>query len=134
MEKDVQFQLTIVDNTHEVMRDWSNEPGVHQQYAKAGQWTQIFFSLRNLGTKHLLVKDEYSTEYLAVKMQYADYSLTDAYAYDFYLDNLDVVPASMYPEIDTTYTMSDETLDQGWENMVMDEGWQGASAIYNYED
>ena len=133
MEKDVEFQLVIVDNTHAEMRDWNNNEGPHRQFAKAGQWTQIFFSLRNLGTKHKIVKDEFSSEYMAIKMQYADFDMENAYSYHFYLDNLDVVPASTYPEIDCTYTMSDEKLDQGWENMSVDIGWQGANTIYDYE-
>ncbi len=134
MEKDVEFQLVIVDNTHAEMRDWNNNEGPHRQFAKAGQWTQIFFSLRNLGTKHKIVKDEFSSEYMAIKMQYADFDMENAYSYHFYLDNLDVVPASTYPEIDTTYTMTDENLDLGWENMIQDIGWQGAYTIYDYEN
>ena len=134
MEKDIEFQLVIVDSTHAEMRDWSYNEGPHRQFAKAGQWTQLFFSLRNLGTKHKIVKDELSAEYMAIKMQYADYDTENTYSFHFYLDNLDVVPASTYPEIDCTYTMSDEKLDQGWENMIMDIGWQGANTIYDYEN
>ena len=134
MPKDIEFQLAIVDNNHAIMTDWSPADGPHRQFAKAGQWTQIFFSLRALGTKHKLVNDEHHKEYLFVKMQYADYNLTTAYTYDFYLDNLDIVPASTYPEIDCTYTFSDETLDQGWENMSTDIGWQGVATTFNYDE
>ena len=134
MEKPIEFQLAIMDNTHEIMTDWNPADGPHRQFAKPGEWTQIFFSLRAMGTKHRLTNNEFSTEYLSIKMQYEDYSLDTAYTYDFYLDNLDVVPASTYPEIDTAYTMSDETLEDGWENMIMDIGWQGASTIYNYDE
>ena len=135
MEKDIEFQLVINDATHTVMTDWTGEEGnFRRQFAKAGEWTQIFFSLRRMGTTHKLINNQYSTETLFIKFQYAGFSTTENYQFDFYLDDLDVVPASTYPDIDTTYTFTNETLEQGWENMVQDTGWQGASTIYEYEN
>ena len=77
MEKPIEFQLAIMDNTHEIMTDWNPADGPHRQFAQPGQWTQIFFSLRAMGTKHRLTNSETSTEYLSVKMQYEDYNLTE---------------------------------------------------------
>ena len=135
MEQDVEFQLTVNDHTFPVMLDWTGEEGnFRRQFAKAGEWTQIFFSLRRMGTTHKLVTDMYSTESVCIKFQYAGYSTTQEYEMEFYLDNLDVVPASMYPDVDTTYTQTNETLEQGWENMPQDTGWQGASTIYVYDE
>ena len=135
MDQDIEFQLVINDSTRPVMTDWTRVEGeFRRQFAKAGEWTQIFFSLRRLGTTHRLINNQYSAENLFVKMQYSGFSLTQNYQFEFYLDGLDVVPGENYPEIDTTYTFSDETLAQGWENMMQDTGWQGASTIYNHEE
>ncbi len=135
MDQDIEFQLVVNDATFPVMLDWTGiEGSFRRQYAKAGEWTQIFFSLRRMGTTHKLVTDSYSTESLSMKVQYCGYSMTESYQFDFYMDDLDVVPGDMYPEVDTTYTASNETMDQGWENMSLDTGWQGASTIYVYDE
>lgn len=135
MEQDIEFQLVVNDHTQPVMTDWTGEEGhFRRQFAKAGEWTQLFFSLRRMGTTHKLVHDQLNTETLNIKFRYNGYSTTQTYQFDFYLDNLDVVPADMYPEVDTTYTHSKESVDQGWENIPQDTGWQGASTIYVYDN
>lgn len=135
MDQDIEFQLVINDHTHAVMTDWTGEEGnFRRQFAKAGEWTQIFFSLRRMGTTHKLINNQFNTETLFVKFRYNGFSLTENYTFDFYLDDLDIVPAETYPDIDTTYTFSNETLEQGWENMVQDTGWQGATTVYVYDD
>ena len=135
MDHDIEFQLTVNDHTYPVMTDWTREEGhFRRQFAKAGEWTQIFFSLRRMGTVHKLVNNQYSTEQVNIKVQYSNFNKDTTYQFEFYLDHLDVVPASMYPEVDTTFTASNETLEQGWENMMQDTGWQGATTIYSYEE
>ena len=127
MEQDIEFQLVVNDHTQPVMTDWTGEEGnFRRQFAKAGEWTQLFFSLRRMGTTHKLVHDQLNTESLSIKFRYNGYSTTQTYQFDFYLDNLDVVPADMYPDVDTTYTHSKESVDQGWENIPQDTGWQVA--------
>ena len=134
MEHDIEFQLSVNDHSYPVMTDWTREEGhFRRQFAKAGEWTQIFFSLRRMGTTHKLVNNQYSTEQLNIKVQYSQFSTTTNYQFEFYLDHLDVVPASAYPDVDTTFTASNETLEQGWENIMQDTAWQGASTIYSYE-
>lgn len=135
MDQDIEFQLVVNDQTHPVMTDWTGEEGHYRrQFAKAGQWTQIFFSLRRMGTTHKLVNNQFSTETLNIKFRYVGFSTTQTYQFEFYLDDLDVVPGETYPEIDTTNTATNETLEQGWENMSQDTGWQGAITIYDYEN
>ena len=86
MEQDIEFQLTVNDKTFPVMLDWTGEEGnFRRQFAKAGEWTQIFFSLRRMGTTHKLVTDMYSTESLCIKFQYVGYSTTQEYEMEFYL-------------------------------------------------
>ena len=88
MEHDIEFQLSVNDHTFPVMVDWTGEEGhFRRQFAKAGEWTQIFFSLRRIGTTHKLVNNAYSTETLNIKMQYTNFSTTTAYQFDFYLDD-----------------------------------------------
>ncbi len=133
MPKDIEFQLRICDTTAGTNLDWQTVDGPHKQFAKAGEWTQIFFSLRKMGTTNRLTKTKYNEDFMSLKFRYEDYSTTDAYSMDFYIDNIDVVPASMYPDIDTKYVLSNETIDQGWENMTFDSGWQGVYTEYDYE-
>lgn len=132
-EKPIEFQLRICDPNAGTNLDWNTIDGPHKQTAQPGQWTQIFFSLRKLGTKNKLTTSKFTTDLLLLKFRYEDYSTTDNYSFDFYMDGIDVVPATMYPEIDTKYVLSDESIEQGWENMKMDSGWQGVYTEYDYE-
>ncbi len=133
MEKDIEFQLRVVNEEAGIDTDWNTTDGPHRQFAKAGEWTQIFFSLRKIGVTKKVTNTQYVQDYVMLKFRYEDYSTTDAYAMDFYMDDIDVVDGSMYPEIDTKYILSNETLEQGWENMKMDKGWQGVYTEYDYE-
>lgn len=133
-ELPIEFQLRIVDETAGTNLDWNAADGPHKQRAEPGQWTQIFFSLRKLGTTNRLTADKYSNDMISLKFRYDGYNTEQAYSFDFYMDDIDVVDASMYPDIDTKYVLSNETLDQGWENMSKDIGWQGVYCEYDYEN
>ena len=133
MDQDIEFQLRIVDAQAGTNLDWQTVDGPHKQRAAAGQWTQLFFSLRKMGTTHRLTASKYSNDMISLKFRYDGYSTTETYSFDFYIDDVDVVDASMYPEIDTKFVLSNETIEQGWENMSMDTGWQGVYTEYDYE-
>ena len=132
-EKAVEFQLRIADPISGVDVDWSPMDGPNKQIAQPGQWTQVFFPLRKLGLTKPVTSSQFVSCAVNVKVRYEAYSTTDSYTYNFYVDGLDVVDASEYPEIDNTYILSDESLEQGWENMAQDTGWQGVYTEYNYE-
>lgn len=134
MDLPIEFQLRIVDETAHTNLDWNGADGPHKQRAEPGQWTQLFFSLRKLGTTNRLTANKYSNDMISLKFRYDGYNTEVAYSFDFYMDNIDVVDASMYPHIDTKYVLSNETLDQGWENMSKDIGWQGVYCEYDYEN
>ena len=129
----IEFQFYVVDSVGGVTRDWNTADGPHKQIAQPGQWTQLFFSMRKLGVTSRLTKNQYTTDTLKLKFRYDGYNTEESYAMDFYMDDLDVVDASMYPQIDTKYIMSNESLEQGWENMLMDTGWQGVYTEYDYD-
>jgi len=133
MDQDIEFQLRIVDAMAGTNLDWQTVDGPHKQRAAAGQWTQLFFSLRKMGTTHRLTASKYTNDMISLKFRYDGYSTTETYSFDFYIDDIDVVDASMYPEIDTKFVLSNETIEQGWENMKMDTGWQGVYTEYDYE-
>lgn len=133
-ELPVEFQFRLVDETSGANIDWSGTPGANSQKAEPGQWTQCFFPLRKIGgTTNRLTGNKYSNDMLSLKFRYDGYSTTESYSFDFYMDNIDVVDASVYPEIDTKNVRSNETIEQGWENVSQDIGWQGVYTEYDYE-
>ena len=133
-EKAVEFQLRIADPISGIDIDWSTVDGPNKQIAQPGQWTQLFFPLRKLGFTKPVTSSQYVSCAVNVKVRYEDYSTTDSYSYNFYVDGIDVVDSSVYPDIDNKYVLSDETLEQGWENMAQDTGWQGVYTEYGYEN
>ena len=132
-ELPIEFQLRIVDETAGTNLDWNGADGPHKMRAEPGQWTQCFCSLRKMGTTNRLTGSKYSNDMMSLKFRYDGYSTTEAYSFDFYMDNIDVVDASMYPEIDTKNIRTNEKLDQGWENMSLDTGWQGVYTEYDHD-
>lgn len=134
MDLPIEFQFRLVDEKTGANIDWSGTPGANSQKAEPGQWTQCFFPLRKIGgTTNVLLRDKYREDLLTLKFRYDGYSTTEAYSFDFYMDNIDVVDASMYPEIDTKNVRSNETIEQGWENVSQDSGWQGVYTEYDHE-
>ncbi len=133
-EEAIEFQFRQVDDEGKVNADWQTVDGPHKQRAEPGQWTQLFWSLRKLGTTRRLTGGKFVNDLLLLKFRYDAYSTTEAYSFDFYIDDVDVVDGSAYPEIDTKYVRSNEEIEQGWENMKMDTGWQGAYVEYDYDN
>lgn len=133
-ELPIEFQFRLVDEQSGANLDWNGADGPHKMRAEPGQWTQLFCSLRKVGgTTRRLTADKYTNDMLSLKFRYDGYSTTEAYSFDFYMDNIDVVDASMYPEIDTKNVRTSETIEQGWENISQDIGWQGVYTEYDHE-
>jgi len=128
-EYDFEFQLRVQNNhegdTVKVDIDWG-DPKNTPQYAKPGQWTQIFFSMNkiNINRPLRITEDESYYDYLILKT-YWHGTPTDgsAYSWNMIVDGMDVVDHTVYPDVDTTPF---ETLDQGWENMATDCGSSSA--------
>lgn len=144
MKEKLVFELRIYDElTKTVNIDWGHylmEP----QYAKAadedgGKWTEIIFSLRHLGVTHTLYADEEGTrtDSFNVKVRYegAPKSGSDLYNFQFYIDDVDVIPYSKdrFPDLDTTCYATAETLEYGWENMILDAGWSRSIPLFDRE-
>ncbi len=139
MPESFEFQLRISDSqTGLVDTDWNHDESAYRQIAEPGEWTQVCFSMRKLGITHPLTVTEDLTknDTLNVKIQYAGradwQSMENLYDYQLYIDGVDIVDASNFPELDTEMETSNETVEQGWENMPQDKGWQGVVTKYNY--
>lgn len=141
MPEDFEFQLRVHDSqTGLVDVDWTNDDNAYRQIAKAGEWTQICFSMHKYGiTRPLTTTEDLTIEdALNIKIQYAGradwQSLENLYEYQLFIDGIDVVDASNFPDLDTEMESTNETVDQGWENMPLDTGWQGVVTKYNYHE
>ena len=131
----LEFQLRIADKlTGLVDIDWGHSMN-QSQIAKPKEWTQLFFSLRKIGIDHTLFINEDGTrsDSISIKTRWAGTPEEDGDLYDFqfYADGIDVVPASMYPDIDTKSYSRAETLEYGWENMRLDSGWTSSTVLYD---
>ena len=132
---DIEFQLRIKDfYTGLVDIDWGHALSI-SQVAKPKQWTQIFFSLKKMGVDHTLFVNEEGTrrDNFTIKAKWAGAPLEDGdlYDYQFYVDGIDVVPNTMYPDIDTKSYTSKETIEYGWENMKRDDGWTSSTVKFD---
>ena len=131
MEHGIEFQLRLIQTATGLDTDWSDEENADSRIALPGQWTQIVFSLRKYGITQMLTNQK---DQLAVKMQYLGRpALGEQYAYSMYIDEIDIVDASAFPELDTKPVVSNESIDQGWENIRLDTGWQSAQTVYDHE-
>lgn len=97
-DKYIEFQFRHCGEDFDT--DFTDREGPQKLFALPGQWTQVFYSVRKGGTVGVPDRDK---QYLGLKFRYEDYSTTEAYAFDFYVDGFDVVPAEMYPDVDTEY-------------------------------
>lgn len=136
-EKDLEFQLRIADDyTKMVDVDWGNSLNP-RLIAEPGKWTEINFSLRRYGVNHTLYENEEGTRHdsLNVKIKYAGAptSGVESYSYQLYIDDIDIVPYSKerFPDLDSKCYAKDETLEYGWENMVLDQGWSSSNPLYD---
>lgn len=121
-DSDIEMQLYLKDSARNFAIDWNSEYS-SSQIAEPHKWTQIFFSLNRVGVNSPLYKDTSKSDEFTVKFLGKGPANT---SYEFYIDNCDVVPASDYPEVDTTRVVPEriETIDDGWENMEQDIGWE----------
>lgn len=121
-ENDIEVQMYLKDDERNFVVDWNTEYSF-SNIASPGQWTQIFFSLNRIGVNSPLYKDNLKKDEFNIKFLSHGPINTP---YTFYVDDVDVVPASKYPEVDTTriVPVRNETIQDGWENMIRDEGWE----------
>lgn len=138
-EKDLKFQLRIADDyTKMVDVDWGNSLNT-ERIAASGEWTEILFSLRHYGVNHTLYENEEGTRHdsLNVKIKYsgAPTNGEETYSYQLYIDDVDIIPYSeeRFPDLDTKCYAKAETLEYGWENMFLDQGWTSCGAQYDRE-
>lgn len=138
-KKDLEFQLRIADDyTKLVDVDWGNSLNP-RLIAEPGKWTEINFSLRHYGVNHTLYENEEGTRHdsLNVKIKYSDAptSGVESYSYQLYIDDIDIIPYSeeRFPDLDTKCYAKAETLEYGWENMFLDQGWTSCNVRYDRE-
>lgn len=120
--EDIKIQMLLVDDDRNFVIDWNTEFAT-QEIATPGTWTQVFFSMNRLGVNSPLMKNELQKDEFNIKFLWNGPANT---TYEFYVDMVDIVPASDYPQIDTTRVvpLRNETIEDGWENMPQDDGWQ----------
>lgn len=124
-----EFQLRVkeTEDLGSVDIDWGSQFNT-PQFAKSKEWTQIFFSMNKIGINRPLYIDEEMThsDNLIVKTRWhgphGEEDNPEYYAWSMYIDGVDIVPASLYPEVGTEPLTSFEKLSDGWENMRTDTG------------
>ena len=118
----INVQFLLVDSERNFIVDWNTEYSVNR-VAEPGKWTHIFFSMNRIGVNRPLYKDSIVKDEFNVKFLWDGPTNTP---YTFYVDAVNVEDASKYPEVDTTKVVPSriETLDDGWENMMQDDGWE----------
>ena len=133
MPEPFEFQMYFVDGDTGFYIDWTNDekPTHQRQYAAPGEWTQIKFSLKRVG-----IVRPYSGEkdVMSVRVRYGGHPGAGiTYEYNFYTDGLDVVPASQFPDLDTTPRISSEPLSAGWENLNKSHDSRYTDSYYDYD-
>ena len=135
----LEFQMRIFDKyTGMVDVDWGEALNV-PQFAAPGQWTEINFSLKHMGVDHTLYQNEEGTrdDSIIVKVKYGGTPEggTTVYQYQFYVDDIDVIPysAERFPDVDPKCYATAETIEYGWENMIRDGGYCRANVLFDRE-
>lgn len=128
---DYQFEFQLrVKETPELGNldiDWG-QPLNTPQFAEPHVWTQIFFSMNKIGINRPLYINESGTvnDQFIVKTRWHGPHGTEEhplqYTWSMYIDGVDVVDHSVYPDVPTDPITSAETLGDGWENMFLDTG------------
>ncbi len=140
-EYDFEFQLRIVDKyTGLVDWDWGQQINKNVDHiAKKNEWTELVFSLRHYGIEHTLFENEDGTRRdslnLKVKWKGVPSNPNEAYSYSFYIDDVDIVPfdGNRFPNLDTKNNTRAESIDYGWENMKLDEGYTTSNVQFDRE-
>lgn len=135
----LEFQMRVYDKLTDLVNvDWGQALNV-PQFAAPNDWTEINFSLKHLGVNHTLYQNEEGTrdDSIIVKVKYGNTPEggMEVYSYQFFVDDINVVPYSeeRFPDLDTTCYATAEDLRYGWENMLFDDGWQRANVLYDRE-
>lgn len=134
------FQLRLCDTLDKLVNiDWGHSLNI-EQVAEPGKWTEILYPLRAMGVDHTYFVNEEGTrdDSLTVKVKWDGTPTekpTPIYTWQMYIDDVDVVPHSYYPEMDTKCYSTAETADYGLENTLLDttltNGWGSANARYD---
>ncbi|MFA7125999.1 MAG: hypothetical protein WC182_00365 [Bacilli bacterium] len=134
---ELEFQLRIMDEyTGMVDLDWGHSLMI-SQFAAPNAWTEIFFSLHAFGVDHPLFLNEEGTrnDHINVKVHWAGAPATadEIYNYNFWVDGVDISPysAERFPTVDPTNYATAETLEYGWENMILDAGMTTVTPVFD---
>lgn len=141
-EEELEFQLRVADELTKLVNiDWGQELNIIQK-AAPGVWTECLFPLHRVGVNHTLFINEEGTrkDSLNVKVRWAGTPTKDPtplYNYQFYIDGVDFVPASEYPDIDTHCYAKAEHSSESLENCFLDTsksaGWAAGNVRYDRE-
>ena len=101
MAQDVQFKLSSYNSETEKSLLWDSAENTQTQVAKADQWTQVTFSLYDMGIQTPLSNAaEYQTDdYLKVLARYNGNETCN-----LYIDNIDIVHADTLEDISNSYS------------------------------
>lgn len=138
-DAELEFQMRVADNlTGLVNVDWGQALNVPRK-AQPGVWTEVNFSLKHMGIDHTLYQNEEGTrdDSIIVKVKYGNTPSDglNVYSYQFFVDDIDVIPysAERFPDVDPKCYATAETIEYGWENMALDEGWSRANILFDRE-
>lgn len=103
MEQDIDFKLTSHDPKKLTTNFWDSETNTQIRTAKAGKWTQIVFSLYQLGIEKVLFSapDGLREDSLKVLARYQGSGECK-----LYIDDVDVIPAETVEGLETGYVAS----------------------------
>ncbi|MCQ2815241.1 MAG: hypothetical protein MJ227_03010 [Bacilli bacterium] len=139
---DFEFQLRIKETPDKgtLDTDWGQTINI-VQFAKPNCWTQLFFPMNKLGINRPLFIDEDGTynDQFIVKTRWLGTPGSPieprSYNWIMYVDGVDVVDHSFYPDVDTEPETSLEDRSYGWENLALDTGetvgYGRSKAIYS---
>ncbi len=108
MEQDVALKLTSYDSANDKTLLWNSVDNTQIQYAKAGQWTQVAFSLYQMDIRQVLYHsvEQNRTDSLELHARY-----TGNETCTLYFDGIDIVDALHIENLQTGYI--DPTLPDG---------------------
>ena len=139
MAYQLEFQMRVYDKLTDLVNvDWGQALNV-PQFAAPNAWTEVNFSLKHLGVNHTLYQNEEGTrdDSIIVKVKYGNTPIDgmEVYSYQFFVDDIDVIPYSeeRFPDLDTKCYATAEDISFGWENMKLDDGWSRANVLFDRE-
>ena len=133
----LEFQMRVYDKLTDLVNvDWGQALNV-PQFAAPNGWSEVNFSLKHLGVNHTLYQNEEGTrdDSIIVKVKYGNTPVggMEVYSYQFFVDDVDVIPYSeeRFPDLDTKCYATAEGISYGWENMALDDGWSRANILFD---